>query len=101
MTKLRWDKADEHQQDPGAVVKVQEAMRPERWTPPQERELKRAERARTNLELRQRSEEHDRQLLEAGLGQRIRARLASGELVSALEMLFLKRWEKAANHPES
>jgi hypothetical protein len=40
MTKLRWDKANVHVPDPGAVIEVEEATRPERWTPPQERERK-------------------------------------------------------------
>jgi hypothetical protein len=93
MTKLRWDKAHEYQQDPGAVVDVSAATPPERWTSPQQRERKKAERAERDRQLCERSEEHDRELLAAGLERQIRASRASGEALSPLEMLFLKRRE--------
>lgn len=56
MTKFRWDKAGELQPDPGAVVTPPEEIRPDSWTPPQEKARRRAEREKETEELRQRSD---------------------------------------------
>jgi hypothetical protein len=96
MTKLRWDKADEYVPDPGAVVEVEEPIRPERWTPPQERQRKKEERARRDRERRERSEKHDLDLFIAGQLRRIRAKEDRGEPLSAWDKLVLDREMKSS-----
>jgi hypothetical protein len=98
MTKLRWEKVDEHVPDPGSVVQVEESTRPERWTPPQERERKKTERAKRDRELRERSERRDWELLRAGTERRTRAMEEREEPLSGLEELFLKDRQNGAEN---
>lgn len=90
MTKLKWEKADEYCSDPGAVVEVPEITRPIKAVGPNEREFKRKARAERTRQLQLQSEQHDKELLEAGLERRIRARLAAGEELQFFDLAFLR-----------
>jgi hypothetical protein len=92
MVKLNWDRADRYERDPGSVVEVPDSR--ERWTPPDERKRKEAERAERNRELRRKSEEYDHQLIVDRLMRDIRREEDSGGLLSGWDRLILR------NHKE-
>jgi hypothetical protein len=94
MTKLRWDKADEYEPDPGAMIEAPEPAIPSRWVGPDEQRRRHAEAAKKRQELRERSEQHDRELLTRGLERRIRDKQDCGIPLSGLERLILKSLDK-------
>ena len=84
MTKLKWENADQYEQDPGAVVSVPDTTGA--WTPPEERRRKAIERTQERRDRHVRSELHDFGLLREGLQTKIRRREDLG--------LPLSDWEK-------
>lgn len=92
MTKLRWDKADRYEPDPGAVVEVPDTTRP--CTPPDERKRREAERAAERRAQRERSERRDLALMTANLVAGIRRKQARGIPLSGLDRLVLKSGEE-------
>lgn len=89
MTKLRWDKADQYEPDPGAVVDVPESTRPSRWIPPQERARTDAERVKKGRELRERSQQHDLDLVMARGLKRVLEKQARGEPLGFFDRVIL------------
>lgn len=89
MTKFRWERADEYQQDPGAVVEVPDLTHPTGWIGPREKERRIAERAKRNRALKESSEQHDMDLLRQGLVRRIMAKEARGEELSPFEQMII------------
>jgi hypothetical protein len=92
MTKLNWDKANRYERDPGSVVDVPEST--ERWTTPEERKRRVAERADKNRELCRKSEEHDFQLLISGQLREIQRKQDLGIPLSGWDKLTLKHHDQ-------
>jgi hypothetical protein len=87
MTKMRWDKADHYEPDPGAVVEVPVTTRP--LTPPDELKRREAARAAERRALRERSERRDMALYKANVVAMIRRKQARGVPLSGLDRLVL------------
>ena len=94
MTRLRWDKDDEYAPDPGAMIEAPEITTPSRWVGPDEQKRRRDELALEKRALRERSEQHDRELADRALERRIRDKQDRGIPLSGWDRLILQSLER-------
>lgn len=92
MTKRNWDRADHHKRDPGSVIDVPDFTRPSASS--EERKLREAERANERRAARERSEQHDRELLVSQAEKKILRKEEKGIALNGFEKVVLRALRK-------